>query len=77
MSKNKTYDDVYQLDMDSLIGKTVEIVYLKDESIPVLKRYLGKRGVVQYVDRDFNNEPRIHGTWGGIALYRGEFKEVK
>ena len=50
------------------VGDTIRIVGLAPDSDgkpdPSEQRYIGKEGVVEYIDsRDI-----LHGTWGGIGL---------
>ena len=42
-----------------LIGKLIQIVYMKDEP-----HYTGRTGVVTSVD----DAGQLHGTWGGLAI---------
>ncbi len=48
------------------IGDTILILdVLGEPSSP----YLGKTGKVTHFDKDFTGAVRLHGTWGGIAIY--------
>lgn len=47
---------------DSLIGKTIEIIYMDGEP-----QYSGATGVVRSID----DMGQIHGTWGGCAIIPG------
>lgn len=51
---------------ERLIGKTIEIVSLDD---PYAQLYVGKRGVVESVEKDPYGDYRLQGTWGYIAIY--------
>ena len=47
------------------VGDTIRITKLDD---PYDKSYVGREGVVYFID----SLEQIHGTWGGLAIIRGE-----
>lgn len=46
-------------DYNSLVGKTIRIIYMDGEPF-----YANKTGEVKFID----DMCQIHGTWGGCAL---------
>jgi len=58
----------------NLVGKRIRITNLKDD--PAADSYTGKTGTILRTDKDCYGETQYWGTWGGIALYDGEFEVV-
>ena len=52
----------FYLSNKDIIGKHVEILYMKGEP-----HYKGKKGIVKTID----SSGQIHGTWGGCAIIPG------
>lgn len=54
---------------ENYIGRTIRIINLAGETEESMKRYRGKTGTVEVVNRDAWGETQLWGTWGGIAIY--------